>query len=332
MPSRFRALAVALAVGASGLPACVPPAAEYTESEWTEESAARPRAGAAHGPLRAGLQPNPAGRSGAAARHVASAGIVPSDRVVVAVAGPPALAGGALRGGGRAAAAYGIVASPAVLLAAPAERGRHPARALRRDVAAMPQLEQAGRRRRRFHEYAFQQFRLRRRSQSRPDGGNAGRSGRGPAARSDRCTSRRRRGERYRLDKVQLPAAANIGPIAVPANQTPPLGRRNERLGSGRHRRAAMIAEPPQSRRPPRQARSRGDYRRPAGSADARPRPRHHPGSADRRRIAARSDARCGAAPDARGRHAARPAARSIRFADAVRRACRRAHGRRARR
>src|SRR5690242_7623207 len=36
MHSRFRSLAVALAVGASGLPGCVPPAADYTESEWNK--------------------------------------------------------------------------------------------------------------------------------------------------------------------------------------------------------------------------------------------------------------------------------------------------------
>ena len=178
MPSRFRALAVALAVGASGLPACVPPAADYTESEWNKNLRLDP----APAQLTVGFAPGSSrilpGDLARLRAIVASAGIVPSDRVVVAVAGPPSLAAARFQAVAASLLPYGIVASPAALAPASARRGRDPARALRRDGAAVPRLEQAGRRRRRFHEHGFQQFRMRRRGQSRLDGGNAGRSGR----------------------------------------------------------------------------------------------------------------------------------------------------------
>src|SRR3954452_22424276 len=92
MPSRFRALAVALAVGTSGLPACVPPAADYTEAEWNKNLRLDP----APAQLTVGFAPGSSrilpGELTRLRATAASAGLVPSDRAVVAVAGPPSLA------------------------------------------------------------------------------------------------------------------------------------------------------------------------------------------------------------------------------------------------
>src|SRR3954468_22992285 len=86
------ALAAALPLVASGLPACVPPAADYTESEWPKNMRLDPAPaqlaiGFAPGSSR--IVPSDLARLRAIA---AGGGIVPSDRVVVAVAGPASLA------------------------------------------------------------------------------------------------------------------------------------------------------------------------------------------------------------------------------------------------
>src|SRR3954468_2563384 len=119
MPPRFRALAVALAVGASGLPACVPPAADYTESEWNKNLRLDPAPAqltARFAPGASRILPGDLARLRAT---VVSAGIVPSDRVVVAVAGPPSLAAARFETVAASLLQYSIVASPAPLSPAP---------------------------------------------------------------------------------------------------------------------------------------------------------------------------------------------------------------------
>src|SRR3954447_17716688 len=92
MTLRPRALAVALlALGAPGLSSCVPPAADYTESDWPKDLRLDP----APAQFAVGFAPGSSRlRSGNPARLHAiaiSGGLVPSDRVAVAVVGPPAL-------------------------------------------------------------------------------------------------------------------------------------------------------------------------------------------------------------------------------------------------
>ena len=242
MTSFCRALAVAAALGASGLPACVPPPADYTESEWPKNlrldpAPAQLAVGFAPGSSR--ILPGDLARLRATA---ASGGIVPSDRVVVAVAGPPALAAARFDAVAASLLPYGIVPSPAPGLGAPPG-----AAVIRRErylvtLAAVPQLEQAGRRRRRFHEHRVQQFRMRRRGQSRLDGRAT------PAdlveARQlgfDRCTPRCRRREQL---------SARQGPVA----------------GGGKHRADRRPGEPARAGA---RRRRRGRFRR--GGAGAQP-------------------------------------------------------------
>ena len=174
MTSRFRALAVALAVWRIGIAGVRSAGRRLHRKRMAEGSAARPRAGAAHGRLRAGLQPHPAGRSGAAARDRGERrhrAVRPGRR---RRRGAARARRGALRSGGRVVAALRHRRrARRRSRSRRADAAVDPARALRRHAAALPRLEQAGRRRRRFHEHRFQQFRLRRRGQSRPDGGDS---------------------------------------------------------------------------------------------------------------------------------------------------------------
>ncbi len=172
-----RALALAAALAASGLPACVPLPADYTESEWPKTVRLDPapaQFALRFAPGSSRILPGDLARLRATA---ASGGIVPSDRVVVAVAGPAFACRGALRRGGCCVAALRHRPEPGAGSWRIRRRGRDPARALPSLAAAVPRLEQAGRRRGRFHEHRFQQFRLRHHGQSRLDGGAAGRSG-----------------------------------------------------------------------------------------------------------------------------------------------------------
>ena len=169
--------------------------------------------------LRAGFQPHRRRAIWPGCAQCGGGGLVPSDRVVVAVAGPPALASARFDAVAAALLPYGIVATPAPVAVGP-ERGRDPARALSRHLAALPQLEQAGRRRRRFHKHA------RHSNFGCADPVNLGLMVASPADLVEarpvaltEGTARRRGGERYLTDKVQLPIAANIGPIAAPTSQ-----------------------------------------------------------------------------------------------------------------
>src|SRR4051794_10229395 len=89
---RFRALAGAvLAPGASGLSGCAPPGADYTENEWPKDLRLAPapaQFAVGFAPGSSHLRPGDPARLRAIA---ASGGLVPSDRVNVAVAGPSAL-------------------------------------------------------------------------------------------------------------------------------------------------------------------------------------------------------------------------------------------------
>ncbi len=100
---------------------------------------------------------------------------------------------------------WGIVADAHPLAAVAAEPRRRDRRTLRRDLAALPELEPAARQR--FHQRAAEQFRLRHRGQSRPDGGEPGRSRR-RAARWRRPTASRPPPPSTAIsnDKVPLPA------------------------------------------------------------------------------------------------------------------------------
>ena len=165
---------------------------------------------------------------------VASAGIVPVRPGRRRRRGAALARRRALPNDGCVVAAVRHRREPGRFCSNPTRRGRDPARAIRRDAAALPRLEQAGRRGRRFHEHGFQQFRLRRRGQSRLDGGNAGRSGRSPSGRSDRCTSRRR-------GREQLPNSAKSNCLRPqtsdrsPRRQTqPPPHRAPERAARER--------------------------------------------------------------------------------------------------
>src|SRR4051794_13502893 len=115
-----RALAVAalLLLEAAGLAACVPPAADYTESDWPKHLRLAP----APAQLTIGFAPgsNHMMRGDLARLHAsaASGSIVPSDRVVVAVAGPPALAAARFEAVAAFLLPYGIVPIRAPLAAA----------------------------------------------------------------------------------------------------------------------------------------------------------------------------------------------------------------------
>jgi type IV pilus biogenesis protein CpaD/CtpE len=114
-----RVLALTAVLGASGLPACVPLPADYTESEWSKTLRLDPapaQLAIAFVPGSSRILEGDLARLRATA---ASGGIVPSDRVVVAVAGPPSLAATRFDAVAVALLPYGIVASRATGLGAP---------------------------------------------------------------------------------------------------------------------------------------------------------------------------------------------------------------------
>ncbi|MGD9615973.1 MAG: CpaD family pilus assembly lipoprotein [Alphaproteobacteria bacterium] len=224
MTRRVRALAVAaiLPLSALGLSGCVPPPADYTESEWPKNlrldpAPAQLALGFASGSSRM--------RPGDLARLRASAGgggLVLSDRVVVAVAGPPELASARFEAVAAALLPYGIVPSRVSLAASPPD-----AAVIRREryMVTLPPCP----------------------DWSKPAAGagdftNTASSNFGCAAavnlglmiaqpadlvepRQVGMTDARPAVDavnNYRLGKVQLPPPANIGPIAVPAIQAPP--------------------------------------------------------------------------------------------------------------
>jgi pilus assembly protein CpaD len=222
MPSRFcsLALALALALGASGLPACVPPAADYTESEWNKNL----RLDAAPAQLTLGFQPGSShilpGDLARLRAIAASAGIVPSDRVAVAVAGAPSLAAARFEAVAASLLSYGIVASPAALIPAPPD-----AAVIRREryvvtVPPCPDWSKPAAGAGDFTNSASSNFGC-------ASATNLGLMVATPAdlieARQVALTDAHPAAEavnNYRLGKVQLPVAANIGPIAAPANPT----------------------------------------------------------------------------------------------------------------
>jgi pilus assembly protein CpaD len=224
MTLRVRALAVAVAVAAlsaAGLPACVPPPADYTESEWPKNlrldpAPARLAVGFAPGSSR--ILPGDLARLRATA---AGGGIVPSDRVAVAVAGPPSLASARFDAVTAALLPHGIVPSPDRLAPAPPDKA-----VIRRErhVVTLPPCPDwskpaagAGD----FTNTASSNFRC-------ADTTNLGLMIAQPAD----LVEPRRVGltagqpaaaavDRHLSDKVVLPTAANIGPIAAPASQPP---------------------------------------------------------------------------------------------------------------
>jgi hypothetical protein len=114
---RFLALAAVLA--ALGLPACVPLPADYTESEWSNTLRLDPapaQLAVSFAPGSSRILPGDLARLRAIA---ASGGVVPSDRVLVAGAGPPPLARARFDAVVAALLPYGIVANPAPGLGAP---------------------------------------------------------------------------------------------------------------------------------------------------------------------------------------------------------------------
>jgi pilus assembly protein CpaD len=217
-----RALAVAAALGIPGLPACVPPAVDYTESEWQKTLRLDPapaQLAVGFAPGSSHILPGDLARLRATA---ASGGIVPSDRVAVAVAGSPSLAAARFDAVAASLLPYGIVPSPAQGLGAP------PGTALirrERYLATLPPCP----------------------DWSKPAAGagdftNTASSNFGCAAavnlglmvatpadlvepRQLGPTDARPAVEavnNYRLGKVQLPAAARVGPIAATPVSPPP--------------------------------------------------------------------------------------------------------------
>jgi pilus assembly protein CpaD len=221
MPFRCRALLAAAALGAFGLSGCVPLPADYTESEWAKTLRLDP----APAQLLVGFAPGAAApRPGDLARlraTAASGGFVPSDRLVVAVAGSPALASTRFAVIAAALLPYGIVPSRASDGAAPAD-----AAVIRRErfLVALPPCPNwskpaagAGD----FTNTVSSNFGC-------ADAVNLGLIVAQPAdlaaprgsAFSDAHPAAHAV-DNYRLGKVQLPAAAQIGPIAAPTSQAP---------------------------------------------------------------------------------------------------------------
>jgi pilus assembly protein CpaD len=221
MTPRVRALAVALLLGALGLPACVPPPADYTESEWPKNLRLDP----APAQLAVGFAPGSShllpGDLPRLRTTAASGGIVPSDRVVVAVAGPPALAAARFEAVAAVLLPYGIVPSPVLIaLASPNEA------VIRRERYLVtpppcPDWSKPAAGAGDFTNTVSSNFGCATAvnlgllvaqpadlATPRPVGFTAGQ----PAAAAV---------ERHMSDKVVLPAAAKIGPIAVPASQAP---------------------------------------------------------------------------------------------------------------
>jgi type IV pilus biogenesis protein CpaD/CtpE len=221
MTPRVRALGVvvAAALSASGLPACIPPPADYTESEWPKNLRLDP----APAQLAIGFAPGssriPPGDLARLRASAASGGLVPSDRVVVAVAGPPSLASARFDAVMAALLPYGIVPSPVWLAPAPPNEA-----VIRREryVVTLPPCPDwskpaagAGD----FTNTASSNFRC-------ADATNLSLMVATPAD----LLAPRQVGltagqpavaavDRHLSDRVVLPAAARIGPITAPASQ-----------------------------------------------------------------------------------------------------------------
>jgi pilus assembly protein CpaD len=217
-----RALAVAAVLSLTGLSACVPPPAEYTESEWPKNVRLDP----APAQLAVGFAPDSSHiLTGDLARlraTAASGGIVPSDRVVVAVAGPPALAAARFRAVAASLLPYGIVPIPVPGLDAPPGTA-----VIRRErylvtLPPCPDWSKPAAGAGDFTNTVSSNFGC----------ANAVNLGVMVAQPADLVEARRLGPadarpavdavNNYRLGKVQLPAAAQIGPIAVaPASPQP---------------------------------------------------------------------------------------------------------------
>ncbi len=215
MTSFRHALSLTAALAASALPACIPLPADYTESEWSKTVRVDPapaQLAVRFAPGSSRILPRDLARLRAIA---ASGGIVPSDRVVVAVAGPPSVAAARFDAVAASLLPYGIVPSPAPGLGLSAD-----AAVIRREryLVALPPCPDwskpaagAGD----FTNTASSNFGCATTvnrgltvaqpadlAAPRPVGLAAGQ----PAAAAV---------DRYLTDKVVLPAAANIGPIAA---------------------------------------------------------------------------------------------------------------------
>ena len=221
-PVRAVALAALLPLVTAGLSSCIPPAADYTESNWPKDLRLDP----APAQLAVGFAPGSSHmRSGDLAwlRTVAaSGGLVPSDRIVVAVAGPPALAASRFEAIAALLLPYGIVPSRDLL--APAVPNKALIRR-ERYVVALPKCPDwskptagAGD----FTNTTSSNFGC-------ADAVNLGLIAAQPAD----LAAPRQLGfsdarpavdavNNYRLGKVELPAAAKIGPITVPTSQASP--------------------------------------------------------------------------------------------------------------
>jgi pilus assembly protein CpaD len=215
-----------------GLAACSP-ATEYTESEWPKNLRLDP----APAQLAVGFAPG-SGRilPGDLARlrmAAASGGIVPSDRVVVAIAGPPSLAASRYETVAAALLPYGIVPTLEPGLGAPGTV------IIRRErylvtLPACPDWSKPAAGAGDFTNTHSSNFGC-------ATAVNLGLTIAQPAdlveprqlGFSDAASAVRAVND-YRLGRVRLPEAAKIGPIAAPANQpmSPPAAGEGE-AGTG---------------------------------------------------------------------------------------------------
>jgi pilus biogenesis lipoprotein CpaD len=221
MTSFCRTLAVVATLGASGLPACGPPPADYTESEWPKTLRLDP----APAQLALGFAPNSSrilpGDLARLRAIVASGGIVPSDRVLVGVAGPSSLASARFDAVAASLLPYGIVPgrdalAPAAPDTAVIRRERHVVTLPKCPDWSKPAAGAGG-----FTNTASSNLGC-------AAAVNLGLTVAQPAdlveARQLGSTDARPAVDavnRYRLGKVELPAAAKIGPVAVPAALIP---------------------------------------------------------------------------------------------------------------
>ena len=235
MTLRFRALAAAvLALGELGLSGCVPPIADYTESEWPKDlrlASAPTQIAVGFASGSSHLRPGDPARLRAIA---ASGGLVPSDRVSVAVAGPSALQAARFETVAALLLPYGVV--PRLVSPAPAAPNEAVIRR-ERYVVTLPECPNwskpaagAGD----FTNTASSNFGC-------ADAVNLGLMVAQPAdlavPRQVGPTSGQPAAaavERHLSDKVVLPAAAKIGPIAAPSSQAPPAaGAGGSEAGGG---------------------------------------------------------------------------------------------------
>ena len=215
-PSRLSAAAVFLA-----LSACVPVAADYTESEspkrlTLDNASAQTVVRFATGSSRLLAEDR--------ARLLAiteSGGIAPSDRVVVAVAGPPALASARFAAVAAALLPYGIVATPAALAAVPPD---HAAIHRERYLVALPRCPDwskpapgAGDFTNTFPSNFGCAAAVNLGMMVATPADLAGGRQVGPTAGQPAAAAV----NRYHKDQVRLPAAAAVGPIAGSGADTP---------------------------------------------------------------------------------------------------------------